>query len=106
MKDSTLQIILTSLTTIMMGFITVVLPMMLNRYRKEVNGHMTKLLETTAGKAAADATIIEKDKAEAKADSKAAAAVVSVPTSVPPITVDKVVVEAKEVNIQNPDKKE
>lgn len=113
MKDSTLQILLSALSPVVM----MVLGWMIKRsqdrqaaaatlarkeqsekideYRKEVNGHMGTLIETTKKLAGAEATLVEKEKGEVKAaDLKAASA----PSA--EIKVETVTVEAKTAEVK------
>lgn len=74
MSDSTIQLIITSVASLL----TIVLTFIIKRsndkqaaevkqYRKEVNGHMTALIDTTSKLAASEATAVEKEKGEVKA---------------------------------------
>lgn len=121
MKDTTLQIILTSLSPIAIMIVGFLIKSSADRqaakatadraeqskkldeYNIKVDGNLTKMLEITGKLAAAEATATEKEKGEVKAAELKAT--IAIPTTVPPITVDKVVVEAKEVNIQKPEDK-
>lgn len=111
MKDpTTIQLLITSLTGLATIVLTIMLPFILKRmeakqaakieeYRKEVNGHMTQLIESKIESAGAKATLAEKEKGELKAAEIKATVAIS-PTAIPPINIEKVVVQTKTISAE------